>query len=246
MKKYGGDRKGKTVFINTLVKNCQGLNKRLPTTFTMDKQTLEKEGLQKIQTDFTYLITTFKEMLQSLGETTLAEIIPLGNHQYTTDRSGVSDEKVAQAIGISFELLNLVEENAATQFRRKTETEFGLASTRGSWGETLQLWKTQGVAEEEMIKLFPKIMVSPVLTAHPTEAKRLTVLDIHRELYVLLAKNENPLWSPQEREVIKQEIKSVLERWWRTGEIYLEKPRLADERSNVMHYFVNVFPKVCD
>ena len=90
----------------------------------MDKQTLEKEGLQKIQTDFTYLITTFKEMLQSLGEGALAETIPLGNHQDTTDRSGVSNEKVAQAIGISFELLNLVEENAATQFRRKTETEF--------------------------------------------------------------------------------------------------------------------------
>ena len=39
------------------------------------------------------------------------------------------------------------------------------------------------------------------------------------------------------------EIISLMERWWRTGEIYLEKPRLEDERNNLMHYFVNVFPE---
>ncbi len=210
----------------------------------MNKQTLELEGLQKIRTDFTYLIATFKEMLHSLGEDELAANIPLGDTEYVPNRAKVSDEKLAQAIGISFELLNLVEENAATQFRRKTETRFGLETTRGSWGETLKLWKASGISETEMVNLLPKIIVTPVLTAHPTEAKRLTVLDIHRELYVLLAKNENPLWSASEKAVIKEEIKSVLERWWRTGEIYLEKPRLADERSNVMHYFVNVFPEV--
>ncbi|MEM8509275.1 MAG: phosphoenolpyruvate carboxylase [Bacteroidota bacterium] len=210
----------------------------------MDKNTLELEGLQKIKSDFTYLITTFKEMLQSLGEEDLAAMIPLGGTAVAIDHKIVADEKLAQAIGISFELLNLVEENAATQFRRKTETQFGLETTRGSWGETLKLWKASGISEQDMASLLPGIRVMPVLTAHPTEAKRLTVLDIHRELYVLLAKNENPLWSASERAAIKDAIKSLLERWWRTGEIYLEKPRLSDERSNVMHYFVNVFPKV--
>ena len=207
----------------------------------MEKNTLELEGLQKIRTDFTYLISTFKEMLQSLGEEDLAAIIPLENDQSSINQPKVSDEKVAQAIGICFELLNSAEENAATQFRRQKETHFGLESIRGSWGETLKLWKTSGIKEEEMAKMLPNIKVTPVLTAHPSEAKRVTVLDIHRELYVLLVKNENPLWSNSEREGIKQEIKSLLERWWRTGEIYLQKPRLEDERNNVMHYFKNVF-----
>ncbi|MBS9462473.1 phosphoenolpyruvate carboxylase [Flagellimonas sp. 389] len=209
----------------------------------MDKQTLELEGLQKIRTDFTYLIATFKEMLESLGENDLAAMIPLENNPSPKNQSGIPDEKLAQAIGICFELLNAVEENAATQFRRKTETQFGLESIRGSWGETLKLWNTSGIKEQEIADLLPKIKVMPVLTAHPSEAKRLTVLDIHRELYVLLVKNENPLWSTSERALIKQEIKSLLERWWRTGEIYLQKPRLEDERSNVMHYFENVFPE---
>ncbi|MEM7484498.1 MAG: phosphoenolpyruvate carboxylase [Bacteroidota bacterium] len=209
----------------------------------MDKQTLELEGLQKIRTDFTYLITTFKEMLESLGEDDLAAMIPLENNPSPINQSNIPDEKLAQAIGICFELLNAVEENAATQYRRKTETQFGLESIRGSWGETLKLWNTSGIKEQEIADLLPKINVTPVLTAHPSEAKRLTVLDIHRELYVLLVKNENPLWSTSEQALIKQEIKSLLERWWRTGEIYLQKPRLEDERSNVMHYFENVFPE---
>lgn len=209
----------------------------------MEKKSYELEGLQKIRTDFTYLISTFKEMLISLGEKDLAAMIPLEDDHSPVNHEKVSDEKLAQAIGISFELLNAVEENAATQFRRKTETQFGLETTRGSWGETLKLWKDSGIGEKQMANLFPGINVTPVLTAHPTEAKRLTVLDIHRELYVLLVKKENPLWSTSEQALIKQEIKSLLERWWRTGEIYLEKPSLADERSNVMHYFVNVFPE---
>jgi phosphoenolpyruvate carboxylase len=173
----------------------------------------------------------------------MAAMIPFDNNQTLVGNAKVSDEKIAQAIGICFELLNSVEENAATQFRRKTETQLGLESIRGSWGETLNLWKSKGIKEQEIIALLPKINVMPVLTAHPSEAKRLTVLDIHRELYILLVKNENPLWSISERAVIKQEIKSLLERWWRTGEIYLQKPRLDDERSNVMHYFENVLPQ---
>jgi phosphoenolpyruvate carboxylase len=209
----------------------------------MEKKKLEREGLKKIRTEFTYLISTFKEMLQSLGEGDLADMIPFENNPPSVNSNDVSDEKLAQAIGISFELLNLVEENAANQFRRKTETRFGLETTRGSWGETLDQWKKSGIREQQIAELLPNIRVMPVLTAHPTEAKRLTVLNIHRELYVLLVKKENPVWSTSEQKAIKEEIKSLLERWWRTGEIYLEKPRLDDERSNVMHYFENVFPE---
>lgn len=209
----------------------------------MTKETLKLEGLQKIRADYSYLMSIFKEMLNSLGERELADLVSPENMPFTGNYANIEDKKLAQAIGMSFELLNLVEENAATQFRRKTETQYGLESTRGSWGETLKNWKETGVNEQDIAEILPNVTVVPVLTAHPTEAKRLTILDIHRELYVMLAKNENPLWSTSERSVIRQEIISLLERWWRTGEIYLQKPSLADERNNLMHYFVNVFPK---
>lgn len=208
----------------------------------MTIESLQHEGIEKIKADFQYLISLFKEMLTSLGEEDLAASLPF-NGQQVVKRDGYADEKMTQAIGICFELLNLAEENAATQYRRQAETQFGLASTRGSWGETLHQWKADGMDEREIAQKLPEIKIMPVLTAHPTEAKRLTVLGIHRELYLLLVKRENPTWSTSEQTKLKQEIISLMERWWRTGEIYLEKPQLKDERNNLMHYFVNVFPE---
>jgi phosphoenolpyruvate carboxylase len=207
----------------------------------MNKELLDQQGLEKIKVDLQYLIALFKEMLISIGEKDLAEGLFIDKMQ-VSKKKDLSNEKLVQAIGICFELLNLVEENAATQYRRKAETEFGIESTRGSWGETIHQWKEDGVDQTEIAKKLREVRVVPVLTAHPTEAKRLTVLDIHRELYLLLVKKENPKWSAAEQTSLKQEIISLMERWWRTGEIYLEKPRLEDERNNLMHYFVNVFP----
>lgn len=208
----------------------------------MTKELLQNEGLEKIKIDFEFLVSLFKEMLISVGEISLAEGLQL-DQQTISNKNDYSNEKLTQAIGICFELLNLAEENAATQYRRKTETQFGIASTRGSWGETLDQWKTEGIDENVMAQKLKEIKVVPVLTAHPTEAKRLTVLDIHRELYLLLVKKENPNWSTTEQSRLKQEIISLMERWWRTGEIYLQKPRLEDERNNLMYYFKNVFPE---
>lgn len=208
----------------------------------MTKESIQQEGLEKIKIDFQYLVSLFKEMLRSIGEEDLAKALPF-DHQQDRQKNGVTNEKLTQAICICFELLNLVEENAATQYRRKLETLFGIASTRGSWGETLDQWKKEGIHEQEIAQKLREVKVTPVLTAHPTEAKRLTVLDIHRELYLLLVKKENPNWSTAEKSKLKEEMISLLERLWRTGEIYLEKPRLEDERNNLMHYFVNTFPE---
>lgn len=207
----------------------------------MNKEILKNEGLEKIKADFLYLVSMFKEMLRSIGEEDLADQLPFDNILNPGELSQ-SSEKLTQAIGICFELLNLVEENTATQYRRKTETRFGIQSTRGSWGETLHQWKDDGIDEQEIASKLREVKVVPVLTAHPTEAKRLTVLDIHRDLYLLLVKRENPNWSTTEQAALEQEIISLMERWWRTGEIYLQKPRLEDERNNLQHYFVNVFP----
>lgn len=208
----------------------------------MTKELLQQEGLDKIKTDFHYLIVMFKEMLTAIGERDLAQVLPFDGEEILASGDH-SNEKLTQAIGICFELLNLAEENAATQYRRKAETHFGLESTRGAWGEMLSQLKADGTDEQKIAEKLKEIKVVPVLTAHPTEAKRLTVLDIHRELYLLLVKRENPNWSTSEQAGLKREIISLMERWWRTGEIYLEKPRLEDERNNLMHYFVNVFPE---
>src|SRR4030095_15163999 len=81
-----------------------------------------------------------------------------------------------------------------------------------------------------------------VLTAHPTEAKRAAVLEQHRSIFLLLNSLENERLTPSDRDAIRDEIKIVLERLWRSGEILLEKPEVAFERRGVIFYMREVFP----
>ena len=209
----------------------------------MEKEKLHKQSLDKNKQDFLYLMKSFKSMLINLGETSLAARLPwVGDSAGNASQSGEADDRLLQAISISFQLLNLVEQNNSTQLRRQMETQLGPASIRGSWAETLALLQ-QDYTEDHIAHMIGRLNVMPVLTAHPTEAKRVTVLEIHRELYQLLVKKENPTWSTQEQAAIHQKITQILERWWRTGETYLQKPELADERSNLIHYFSKVFPQ---
>ncbi|MCB0592713.1 MAG: phosphoenolpyruvate carboxylase [Phaeodactylibacter sp.] len=207
------------------------------------KPSLESQGLSKISEDLNFILSRFREVLQALGQPEVADKLPWPQGLSGPSTPTPKAESQIQALGISFQLMNLVEENAAVQFRRQLETHRGPASIRGSWAETLQQARSQGIEEAELANLLSEISVQPVLTAHPTEAKRVTILELHRELYLLLAKLENQVWAPSERKQLIAEARVLLERWWRTGEVYLEKPTLEAERNNVMHYFTQVYPE---
>jgi phosphoenolpyruvate carboxylase len=145
---------------------------------------------------------------------------------------------------IAFQLLNMVEENAAAYVRALREEEEGLTAERGLWGEQFARVKGFGATAPTIASVLGKVCVEPVLTAHPTEAKRLAVLDQHRAIYALLATRDRGHNSISEDRSTRERTKAALERLWRTGEILLEKPKLADERRNVMHYLRDVFPAV--
>ncbi len=201
-------------------------------------------GFDKILEDKKNILSCFKEMLSNIDENKLSAFIETLNENNEYD--GISDEKIIQSFGIYFQLMNLVEENAAIQFNRQFEKNFGISAIRGSWGETFKIWNDQRIDQDTMISTISAIHICPVLTAHPTEAKRVTILETHRELYLLLVQNENSTYSQTEKNVIRDKIISLLERWWRTGEIYLEKPDLRDERANVVHYLSKIFPLILE
>ena len=58
-----------------------------------------------------------------------------------------------------------------------------------------------------MLHAISEVNVMPVLTAHPTEAKRVSVIEIHRELYLLLVQRENISLSKLEK---NEELKNIL------------------------------------
>jgi phosphoenolpyruvate carboxylase len=198
-------------------------------------------GFQKIHEDLYFLMSCFREVLEELGEVQLATNLPWVN-QVTIDPT--PNSRLCQAYSIAFQLLNMVEENVAAQVRRSRESEMGLTGEPGLWADHLHRLHESGISEGQIAEQFPKIRIEPVLTAHPTEAKRLAVIDQHRALYRLIVRRENQMWTPQEREAIRNEIKVILERLWRTGEVLRTKPVVAEERRNVIYYLQEIFPNV--
>jgi len=202
-------------------------------------RTLQLRG--KFQDDLNWLLECFREVLENLGETEIARCLPWIGAEPTAD--GPAPDRLAQAWSICFQLLNMAEENGSAQLRRAGEEDFGLAHETGLWGQALRNLVQAGFDAKKIGDRVAETVIEPVLTAHPTEAKRATVLEQHRELYLLLVKRENRMWTPAERDRIRQDVLDVLERLWRTGEILVTKPDIRAELANVLHYLKTVFPE---
>ena len=88
------------------------------------KKSIEKIGIKKTRDDLHFAMTCYKEMLTDLYENEIANIIQNSSSETIDNKSlKVADEKLIQALSIYFQLTNLVEENAAAQFRRNLEKE---------------------------------------------------------------------------------------------------------------------------
>lgn len=203
---------------------------------------LLQEQLGKPYEDLEFLLQALKEVLADNGELEMANAVPLINKEDA--ESSVMTDRQIQLYSLVFQLVNIVEINGAVQSRREIEGKNAHADVRGLWSDNLRRLIDEGASKEDIIQQILDTNIEPVLTAHPTEAKRSTVLEHYRELYLLLVKKENQMYTKDEIENIRHNIKLTLYRIWKTGEIYIEKPRVEDELRNVLHYLVNVFPNV--
>ncbi len=197
---------------------------------------------EKIARDLDDLIGCFREVLEEAGHGAVAARLPW-TAPSTDSSEAPGPELLAQASSIAFMLLTMVEQNATAAFRREAEHSRGLKAVPSLWGAVLAELDERGVSEERIAEALPDVGVEIVLTAHPTEAKRATVLEHHRQLYELVAARDRDATAP-ERARISEDIKAWLALLWRTGEIFLEKPDIASERRNVIHYLNDIFPPV--
>lgn len=202
-----------------------------------------KTILGKPYEDLEFLLNLLRTVLIENNETELAGQIPWLSGK-EPDFKHSDNEKLLHLYSICFQLLNLAEVNGAVQNRRRKQENNGLDSVNGLWGNIFGELKKANVDEKTIIESFGEVCVEPVLTAHPTEAKRPVVLRLYRELYLLLVKRENSMYTSFEQEEIRHDIKKLLHKLWFIGEIFVEKPAIESELENVLHYFINVFPKV--
>lgn len=142
-----------------------------------------------------------------------------------------------QALNIRFQLLRIIEENAEIRDRRHVETGDGPAAVDGSFCKALRQLKEEGIPTADILAAASRLSVGPTLTAHPTEAKRVTVLEIHRRIYRTLVSLETHRWTPRERAALTEDIRAEIDLLWMTGELRRERPSLDDEIDWGLQFF---------
>ena len=145
--------------------------------------------------------------------------------------------RTIQAQGILFQLLSIAEQNSLMRERRRNEVDRGYEELRGTLANVVSTASATGVPAAELRKVLEGLRIQPVITAHPTEAKRVTVLERHRSIYLGLFELEATRWTPRERAGLIDHLRNDIEILWLTGELRLEKPTVAQELA-WGHYFV--------
>ncbi len=145
--------------------------------------------------------------------------------------------RALQAQGIWFQLLSIAEQNAAMRRRRQIERMRGRAGLRGSFDHVLSEASAEGVPPRIIEALLSSLRIRPVITAHPTESKRVTVLEKYRRIYLLLRELEMPRWTERERAELIGDLRDQIELVWMTGELHLQKPTVEHEVSRGLHFF---------
>jgi phosphoenolpyruvate carboxylase len=113
----------------------------------------------------------------------------------------------------------------------------GETAVHGTFTSIIAEAAYQRTSAQELRCLLASIHISPVITAHPTEAKRVTVLEKHRRIYRLLVEFEQPRWTTRERAGIIDKLRDEIALLWLTGELRLEKPSVDQEVAWGLHFF---------
>jgi phosphoenolpyruvate carboxylase len=146
-------------------------------------------------------------------------------------------EVVARALGLRLQLLNLAEEVERVGALRRRERQAGLAGVPGSFAATCRRLRAEGRTADEIAAVVSSIRVSPVLTAHPTEARRRTVLLGLRRVHALLERLDRHRLGPAEEADVRRRLLAEITNLWRTADLRQARPTPADEVRAAMVFF---------
>ena len=145
-------------------------------------------------------------------------------------------ENLITAVGIFAQILNIAED-VHHERRRLVHEQQGSAAQEGSIAETVRKLQAEQIAQEVVQDVLNHTLVSPVLTAHPTEVQRQAVLVSHRKIRELLPRREL-CRSADEMSELQREMNIVLLTLWQTSETRHHKLSVNDEINNG----VSIFP----
>ncbi|MES1172365.1 MAG: phosphoenolpyruvate carboxylase [Bacteroidota bacterium] len=152
---------------------------------------------------------------------------------------------VVRAFSYFHHLANIAED---LHQRRRLAGQGG-DSTSGEQSLTASLARLRaaGVSGRRVIACLERARVEPVLTAHPTEVQRKSILERHRAIAARLVALRDALERgapPPQRASLEEDLRREVILLWKTNELRPVKPTVSDEIDNGLTYFRSTFLRV--
>jgi len=155
---------------------------------------------------------------------------------------------VIRAFAVYFQLVNIAEQNHRIRRKRDYERSSGEAVQPGSIESVVSQLKAAGVPAERIRDILQGVSLELVMTAHPTEATRRAILDIHKRIADEMMLLDNPTLTHREREKLRKRLWTEVLTLWQTNELRERRPTVLDEVRNGLYYFdetlFDVLPEV--
>jgi phosphoenolpyruvate carboxylase len=143
-------------------------------------------------------------------------------------------EAVARAFTVYFHLANLAEEHQRVRALRERDT--GTMPVRESLSAAIErLASTSTTAQRE--SLLGRLEVHPVLTAHPTEARRRAVTEALRRIGAVLTSLDDAKLGATDRAEARRRLREEIDLLWRTSPLRIQAMQPLDELRSAMAIF---------
>ncbi|HET9082874.1 MAG TPA: phosphoenolpyruvate carboxylase [Candidatus Limnocylindrales bacterium] len=146
-------------------------------------------------------------------------------------------EAVITAFSLYFQLVNLAEARARIRALRRRERAARDGLLDDSVAEAVARLRRRGRSDADLDAVFQRLRITPVLTAHPTEARRRTTLVALRRCAVLLERLDDTRLTPSEDREIRRRLREEITVLWRTSDLRSVKPEPLDEVRTAMAVF---------
>jgi len=143
--------------------------------------------------------------------------------------------RLVRAFSLYFQLANLAEQHHRIRRRRQYAVERRVAAE--SLDAAFNDLQAAGVSDAQLRDAARRVSLELVLTAHPTEATRRTVLAAQLQISELLHRLDDPQLSDPGRRDIEDALAEQITTLWQTDETRAKRPRVVDEIRHGLWFF---------
>jgi phosphoenolpyruvate carboxylase len=146
---------------------------------------------------------------------------------------------VIRSLTLLFHLHNQAEKLEIIRINRRREREAHPDRPRNeSISEAVHRLNMAGIGIDQVAGLLSKIDIQPTLTAHPTEARRRSILVKQRRIAVLMQRLRDSQSTPSEQSRTRSELHQLIALMYATTEVRSERLRVVQEVRNGLHFLV--------